>query len=268
MEFNFAANPTLDSVDAVPEPFRGAYQQGQDGKFTIRPEFAGFTAAVDGLNKALGAERTAHATTKKQPTAAAVLKDLGLGETLEDAQATLTGLRDQVAAKAQVDPAKIRAEIEATFQAEREQLTAANTQMEGTLIKHLIGNVAKSALAEHKGNELFLMPHIEKAAKVVKDDATGDYVVRVVDSEGQFRGDGKGGFMGVGDLVAEMKGNKIFGGAFESTQVPGGGNPRNPAPPAVARAAQARDGARDRTSTDKIAEGIGRLHQVGSLGAA
>ena len=132
--------------------------------------------------------------------------------------------------------------------------------METTLVEHLVGNVAKSAIAEHKGNELFLMPHIEKQAKVVKDEASGKYVVRVLDGEGQFRGDGKGGFMGVGDLVGEMKANKQFGGAFESTQT-GGGHQQNgrQVDRQTSQFQQQRDGQQGRTATDKIAGGLAAL---------
>lgn len=268
MEFNFAANPTLDSVDTVPEAFRGAYVQGEDGKFSVRPEVAGLASAMDGLNGALKKERDANKTLKQQPTAAAVLKELGLGETVEAAQTSLTDLRAQIAAKAQVDPAKIKSEIEATFQTERDGFKTQLSDMEATLVEHLVGNVAKSAIAEHKGNELFLMPHIEKAAKVVKDDASGKYVVRVVDGDGQFRGDGKGGFMGVSDLVGEMKANKLFGGAFESDQQGGGGKPATPTSRQATQFQQQREQQQGRSSTDKIAGGLQRLQQVGSLGAA
>lgn len=268
MEFNFAANPTLDNTDGVPEAFRGAYVQGDDGKFVIRPEVAGIVTAMDGLNGALKKERDANKTLKQQPTAAAILKELGLGDTVEDAQTAIADLRTQIAAKAQVDPAKIKSEIEQTFQTERDGFKTQLSEMEATLVEHLVGNVAKSALAEHKGNELFLMPHIEKAAKVVKDDATGKYVVRVIDGDGQFRGDGKGGFMGVGDLVAEMKANKMFGGAFESDQQGGGGRPATPASRQTTQFQQNREQQQGRSSTDKIAAGLDRLQKVGSLGAA
>lgn len=268
MEFNFAANPALDSVDTVPEAFRGAYVQGEDGKFSVRPEVAGLASAMDGLNGALKKERDTNKTLKQQPTATVVLKELGLGETVEAAQTSLTDLRAQLAAKAQVDPAKIKSEIEATFQTERDGFKTQLTDMETTLVEHLVGNVAKSAIAEHKGNELFLMPHIEKSAKVVKDDATGKYVVRVVDGDGQFRGDGKGGFMGVGDLVGEMKANKLFGGAFESEQQGGGGKPATPTSRQATQFQQQREQQQGRSSTDKIAGGLQRLQQVGSLGAA
>ena len=268
MEFNFAANPTVDSLDTVPEAFRGAYVAGDDGKFAIRPEVVGLTGALDGLNGALKKERDTTKQLKAQPTGAAILKNLGLGETEEAALTTITDLRAQVAAKAQVDPAKIRQEIEATFGTERTGFRTQLTDMEATLEEHLVGNVAKSAIATHKGNELFLMPHIEKAAKVVKDDATGKYVVRVVDGDGQFRGDGKGGFMGVDDLVGEMKANKQFGGAFESEQQGGGGGGSGTQPSRQAQQfQQQRSQSEGRSSTDKIAAGMSRLHQAGSLGA-
>lgn len=268
MEFNFAANQTVDSTDTVPEAFRGAYIPGEGdntGKFVLNPAIAGIATAMDGLNGALKKERTTVGELKKAKTADAVLKELGF-ESAEDATTKIGELRTQVAAKGQVDPAKIKADIEATFEAERTGFKTQLTEMETTLVEHLVGNVAKSAIAEHKGNELFLMPHIEKAAKVVKDDGTGKYVVRVLDADGQFRGDGKGGFMGVSELVGEMKANKQFGGAFESDQGGGGGRPGIPPSRGAQQHQQQREQREGRSSTDKIAAGIRSLEQRGFSG--
>lgn len=268
MEFTFSEKPTVDTLDDVPEAFRMVYVKGDDGKFSINPEMAGLTSALDGLNGALKRERGVSQTLRAQKDPAAQLKEIGF-DSFEAAKARIDELQTAVAAKAQVDPAKIRAEIEHTFVERENTLNGQLKAMETTLTEHLIGNVAKSAISEHKGNALFLMPHIERAAKVVKDDASGQYVVRVVDADGQFRGDGKGGFMGVGDLVGEMKANKSFGGAFESDQQGGTGGSGRPgtSPSRGAQQAAANREGNDRSSTDKIAGGLSRLQSVGSLGA-
>ncbi|MNV90886.1 hypothetical protein D3C71_1853110 [compost metagenome] len=87
--------------------------------------------------------------------------------------------------------------------------------------------------------------------------ADGDeYVVRVLDAAGDYRGDGKGGFMGVADLVRELKGSKDYGVAFES-EAPSGGGKGNPPPSRQVQQQQVRQQERESmTGTDKIAAGL------------
>jgi hypothetical protein len=267
MEFSFAANQTLDTLEGVPDSFQGAYEKNGEGKFVVKADVLALTTAFDGVSTALTKERGVTKTLRTQKDAAAQVKEVLGFDTLEAAKTKFDELTTQVASKANVDPAKIRSEIEATFQTEREGFKTELSAMESTLSSHLVGNVAKSALSAHKGNELFLMPHIEKAAKVVKDDTTGDYVVRVVDGDGQYRGDGKGGFMGVDDLVVELKKNKAFAGAFES-EANGGGHRQNgqPAPRGAQQQQRQRQEREGRSSTDKIASGIANLERGGFTG--
>lgn len=259
MEFNFTQNATVEDITVVPEAFRTAYVEA-DGKFTIDPKLAGFTSALDGLNVALKKERDANKTMKGQPTAQSVLEALGFAD-VDAAKTEIDGLKTTIAERAKVDPAKIKADIEATFNTREEGYKKALTDMEGTLFEHLVQNTARGALSEHKGNELFLMPHIERASKVVKDEATGKYVVRVVDSEGQYRGDGKGGFMGVSELVSELKANKSFAGAFESDQTTGGGRTTQQNRGAM-RDVVNRDSRGDKTGVGKIASGLSSLQRA------
>lgn len=260
MEFSFSQNQTVEDINAVPESFRGAYAQGQDGKYTVAPEFMGFATAIDGLNTALRRERDAHGNLKKQPTAAAVLEALGF-DSVDAAKGKYDELNQTIAERSKVDPAKIKKDIEATFETERQGFRTQLGGMEATLFKHLVQNTARGALSEHKGNELFLMPHIERQAKVVKDDS-GEYVVRVVDGEGQYRGDGKGGFMGVNDLVAELKANKAYAGAFESSNGGGGGGPQGQPPRTVVRNVIAGQNQDNKTGISKIASGLEALRRA------
>lgn len=261
MEFSFTQNPTVEDISTVPETFRPAYVKDADGKFNVNQDLVGLTTALDGLNGALKKERDAVKGLKGQPTAASVLEALGF-ENLEAAQEGINQLKTTVAERAKVDPAKIRQEIEATFTTKEQAFNTQLKDMESTLFEHLVQNTARGALAEHKGNELFLMPHIERATKVVKDEGTGKFVVRVVDGEGQYRGDGKGGFMGVTDFVGELKANKQFAGAFESTQQGGGGNPRTPQNRAAVRDVVTNTNQGEKSANDKIASGLAALHRA------
>lgn len=216
MEFDFTTNQTLEDVSKVPEQFRGAYVQGSDGVFVISDAAKGLVEAVTGLNKSLKASRN---ETKTLRTSTAdpktILADLGIeAEDMDGAKEAIEALRKQVAEKANVDPAKLRADIERGFQAKQAESDKKVQAMEGTLQRYLVQSAAAQALAAAKGNAELLLPHVAARAKVVQDGE--DYVVRIVDDAGDYRGDGKGGYMTVADLVAEMKGSSTFKQAFES----------------------------------------------------
>ncbi len=257
MEFDFSTNQQLDALDNVPEQFRGAYQQ-QDGKYTLNPTLKGITEAVDGLNKALKSERTAHGTLKAQKDVAAQVKE-ALGElginSLEDAKTRISELTATVAEKGKVDPAKIKAEIEATFASERQGFQTRIEKMQGTLDRYLIDNAATTALAAEKGNIELLLPHIKAKAKVVADG--DEFVVRVLDADGQYRGDGKGGFMSVADLVKELKGHASFKAAFASDAPTGGGlKDRTQQPSRTQQQMQRKAEGDARTPQDRIQAGL------------
>lgn len=226
-DFDLATSGTVDTLDTVPEQFRSLYAQGDGGKFVIGEMHKGVVEAVTGLSKALKAERGVSNGLKSQKDVGAAvaeaLKDFGITD-LDTAKAKLSELTEAVAKNSKVDPAKIKAEIEATFASERTGFEAKVSKMQATLDKHLVENAALSALSAHKGSPVLLLPAIKNAVKVVADGE--DYVVRVLDGDGQYRGDGKGGFMSVEDYVKELKSNKDYAAAFTS-DTPSGGGPRN-----------------------------------------
>ena len=93
--------------------------------------------------------------------------------------------------------------------------------MMGSLEAHLIDAEAAQAVAAMDGSRLLLLPHIRSRVKVVND--VGKYAVRVVDSEGDPRGNGSGGFMTIKDFVAELKSKSDFAGAFKPSGNTGSG---------------------------------------------
>ena len=79
----------------------------------------------------------------------ATLKEL-FGDDVEDVETAKTvaaTLREQAAANAKVDPAKIKADIERSFNTERENYKGQLGKMETTLSKHLVDNAAVTALS-------------------------------------------------------------------------------------------------------------------------
>jgi hypothetical protein len=254
MEWDFAANQSIDedTLAKAPEGYRGAYEKGDDGKYTISAAYKPFVDTVVGLGGALKNERLTSKGLKGQKDAVAVIKEQFGFDTVEEAKAKWDEMAQTIATNGKVDPAKIKADIQKGFDA---QLGAKDKEldgMRGTLSKYLVDNAAISALAELKGNQKLLGPVVKGMVELVKDG--DEYVVRVKDGQGDYRGDGKGGFLTVAGLVAEMKQDKDYAAAFES-EAPAGsdrqiGQPR----PGTSRPTGVRR--EDMSPTEMIAAGL------------
>ena len=256
MDFDFSANQTIDNDEAlanVPETYRGAYAKGADGKYAIADTHKPFVDTIVGLRGALSNERKSSKELKGQKDAVAVIKETFGFDTIEEAKAKYDELNKAVAEGAKVDPAKIKADIQASFDKVIATKDGELKGMTATLEKYLVKGAAATAIAAEKGNAVLLEPHISRLTKVVKDG--DEYVVRVLDAAGDYRGDGKGGFMGVEDLVKELKADKTFAGAFESDAL-GGAEDRQGRRPSDAQRQQRSTSTEDMSGTDMIAKGL------------
>lgn len=267
--FDFEKNLTVDDLNTVPEQFRGLYEKGQDGKFTV-------TAAAKPLVEAyVGQVKTVAATSKKakdfgdenakrRADAKAVedfVKSLGVefeeGKLTDALKAHVDALvsktKDGEAVKINMD--KIKAEADKRI---NEAVAAANAntaKMEQTLARYLIDNEAMAAITASKGSVELLLPHVKNHAKVVKD---GDnYVVRIVDAQGDAVPGQAGGFQGVTDFVKSMKTNPTFARAFDSEAAGGGGQK----PGAAAGKTQTTKPEGTKNPTDKIASGLAAMQK-------
>lgn len=222
MEFDFTTNQSLEDISVVPEQFRGAYAQGTDGVYAISETSKGLVDAISGLSKSLKAARR-DAAQKGAKVDFSQLADFGDFQDLDGVKAHLTDLQSQLAAAAggKVNLDKMKADMEKAFATKEQGYKDGSAKMQRTLEKYLIESTAVGALAANKGNAALLLPHVKNRVKVVEDGE--DYVVRVLDDAGDFRGDGKGGFMTIADLVTEMKSHKDFAAAFESEAPRGSG---------------------------------------------
>lgn len=264
MPFDFEANNKVDILEGVvPEKYHFLYAEVDggyeiaDGAKAIVADYVGTTKALDRAKadkKAAGDESAA----RRQSLAAydAIMDAIGLEEDARNAdglKAHIDGLISQVKGgkDIQVNIDKIKKDADRRI----EELTASKDadlqRMQGTLSRHLIGDVASRALADAKGAVDLLMPHIVQHCRVVQDGE--DYVVRVVDGQGDFRSNGAGGWMGVRDLVAEMKESSSFSRAFES-EAPSG----SAVPPGGARR-QAPPSQTEKTAIDKISSGLDKF---------
>lgn len=230
MEFDFTTNQTLEDISGVPEQFRGAYTLGPEGAYVLKDDVKPLAEAISGLNRSLKAARNEAKTLRSSAVdPKAILADLGLtdADDVEKGREAIAAMQRQIAEKANIDPAKLRADIERAYQAKEQEANKKLEAMSGTLQRYLVQSAATQALAAAKGNADLLLPHVASRAKVVQDG--DDYVVRILDEAGDYRGDGKGGFMTVADLVAEMKTSTVYRQAFESEAPRGTGAKPNTA---------------------------------------
>lgn len=255
MEFEFLKNPTVDSLDKVPEQFRGLYGEGEGG-FVLGENYKGVATAVDGLNKSLKAARRDADEAKRNRPDLSGFSAIGqlLGIEGDDATnpETLRGAIEKVISESKdgkVNWEKMKRDLEGGFNTKLQAKDGELQSMGKTLQKYLVTTAAVQAIAAHKGVPDLLLPHIQSKTKVIKDGE--DYVVRVVDESGDPRGNASGGFMTVEDLVKELKSSPTFGRAFESEAPAGGGaKPGNQGKPKPQN--------RELSPTEKIAAGLAK----------
>lgn len=235
MEFDFAANTTVDDPQLVPEAFRAIYVE-KDGAHSIAENYLPLANLASGLQKSLKAAREDAKKAKTSTVDLSALAEFGAtpAEIAEAVKTQIGTLNDQLSKGLKLDPEKIKAEVAATFTTQIKQRDDQLVAMNSTLSKHLVTAEAIRAIAIEKGVPELLMPHINSQAKVVRNG--DEYSVAVVDKDGDARISGiTGQPMTLHDLVKEMKSNAVFGRAFESEAASGGGarqsnqNTRTPA---------------------------------------
>jgi len=256
MDFEFAQSTEVDTLDRVPEHFRGFYAES-NGKFVVNEALKAAGLAVDGLNRSLKAARIDATNARKN--APDLSPWLALGQDLEiegdvtpeAIRDSITGLRDKVgkndASKVNYD--KLVGNLKTAHAQALQGKDGEIQSMEGTVKKYLINGDATRAIAAQKGAPELLLPVIQQQCKVIKDG--DEYTVRVLDAQGEPRGDGKGGFMTVADLVTELKASPIYGRAFDS-ELPQGQGGKKPG----SSSGQVTPPGQVKTSLDKLSAGL------------
>jgi hypothetical protein len=247
MDFDFSP---VDSVDKVPAQFKPLYSQqaGQDGKFTVDPNFAPIAEAINGFNKSNKTLREQLKTVK--PTDLSPLAEYGdspesIAAAVQAKIAEASGTKGVEVAK-QVDAAK--AAIVEANRKELEKRDTRNQALQTQLYGLIVDNAATAAVAELKGVPELLLPFIKQQVKVVEQD--GAFHAHVIDGKGEVRYGVTGSPMTIKELVVEMKAQEKYGRLFESETPPGGGfrpgggtQPRQPTQEA-------------KSATSKIAAGL------------
>lgn len=258
MEFKFADNKTVASLDKVPEQFRGAYEDAGDGTFKLSDGATWAATAIDSLNGSLFNARNENnrlVETKNELTTS-ITAFKALGDDAVAVAATIKKLEDAatkggenkvdleaIRKEAQENLDKVMADNKAELEKERSagRRTHAESQINGALVEHKV----RSNMAP------FLRDHVVKNVDVVLGD-DGTFVARVKGPDGNHRSDGVGGFMTVQSLIKEMRGQEEFGAFFEGDGQSGSGTP----PGAGTGTPPGDSGGKGRSAMDKISSGL------------
>lgn len=279
MPFDFETNNSVADITTVPENYRGLYVEGQDDKgdkvFNITDAAKGLVADYIGTSKTLVQTRADKKAASDESASRRVTKksvmdfvsnlgveDVNEDEPLDALTMYITNLTEQVKGGKQIkiDLDKIKAESKRLLDEAVAAEVAKTGKMQGSLERYLVGEAAGAAISDAKGSRELLLPIVKESVRVVQDGE--DFVVRVVDVDGDFRSDGAGGWMGIGALVAEMKTNERYARAFESEAPAGTG-----AKPGAAQQKTPRNNG-EMTPAQKIASGLNKgQHQRGGTTA-
>lgn len=256
--------------DAMPDDVKPYYEKGADGKYAVSAVALPLVDTLLGVVAGIRDERgkvtrlNGENATRRVLTDAfeAMAAELGLkvedGKTVADAIKThvdaLT-LATKNGSQIKIDLEKVKADFKIELANALKTKDTELTGMRGSLEKHLVDAAATAALAAEKGNTLLLMPHVKAQVKVVAD-AEGNYGVRVVDAQGNVRFGANAQEMGIADLVTEMKANKTFAGAFESTQAAGTGTKPGQVPAQMRVAGKGELSADDKMKVGLAARGV------------
>lgn len=226
-DFTFPAD--VDDPAALPPEVRSLYIKQTDGKHVIDPTMRK-RLDTSGLSKSLDSERK---KSKDHERFVLGFRALGLGDTPEEALEAITRARDDAddgsasgdRKVVQLDQlrAKLKEEFETTLKTEVGKKDEQLTKMQRTLHKNFVEREAIAALAKLKGSSDLLLPHVVGRLSLV-EDSNGEFVVRVVDKDGDPVGDGLGGFKTAETLVSEMRSDERYARAFEATGKSGSGS--------------------------------------------
>ncbi len=270
MEFDFEKNPTVETMEVVPEKYRGLYAEITEGDnvghFALSEAAKGLVTDYSGLARSAAGLRQEKKTAsdesaKRRHEIKGVTDSLtGLGVEIGEEgmipaiEAFVASLQDQVkgGAKHQVDLDKIKQQFAQQLADGKVENEKSQAGMLATLTRHMVIGDAKAAIAEAKGSIPLLLPLVTGQSVVVPSEDGTDFVVRIKDPDGTFRLDAAGIPLTIKGLVTDMKTKEEFQRAFESEVKPGTGSP----PGGMQRQVSQRAGTPEMTSVEKIRAGL------------
>lgn len=207
----------VKSLDAVPENLRELYVEQEDGRFKLD---ADGVEDIGGLKSALQKEREQN---QKLRTSADKYKNVDPDKYNEMIAAADEAERKRLTAEGNFTA--LTEQMKTAHKTELERERAEKAGLLGEIERRAIDGEAIVELTAAKGKVKLLLPHVKSQARVRKTD-TGVYVTEVIDGNGNVRiADGAGTPMTIKQLVAEMKGQDDFAGAFMADDKSGGGAP-------------------------------------------
>jgi uncharacterized phage infection (PIP) family protein YhgE len=241
--FDLEKHSVVESLENVPEGFRGIYEEQDDGTFQFAEHARELIQQNIQIRKALQKERKL-----KTPTADySALADYGTTpEELADAFRQRDDHIAELSKKRDIDPAKIRADADAEFTRKyQKQIDDANslvTNLTQQLEQVMVANEI-AAVANEFGGPLHLWAPILKQS--LRTEYEEDrYHVFVVDQDGERRYNVNSSYMTIRDLAEEMERDSKYAALFPSKTANGTGTPSpRQSPTERARAAENLKGA-------------------------
>lgn len=221
----------VTTLDDVTDEHKDLYVADKDADGKDR-----FKLDAEGLEDVTGLKRTLTATRTELRTAKARVKPLEGLEEDEDVDAIITAGRQAIEAQRTGAPIpaveSVKTQMTAAHNKEVKKLNARIEGMNSALRDALIESAAVSAITdpEMKGNKTLLLPHIKTVTDIVEieDGEKIRYEARVFDkpataTDRQERVDPQGKPLTVKALVAELRENSEYSGAFEGSGASGSG---------------------------------------------
>ena len=260
MDFSFADNKEVQSLEKVPTDFQGLYKQDGE-KYVLDTENASTKSAVSAitrLNEALKASRAEAKSFKGQKVDLSSLLEFGTSpeEILAGFKSKTEELEGKLAGndEAKLNLDKIREDLAKAHVKDMEGLKIKNDTLGSQLNKVMVESVAKSAVNEAKGDVDLLMPFVTTQVRNVEEN--GEFKVFVVDPQGDKRYSGVTGEpMNIVELVAEMKGSEKYAKLFTSEQKSGGGMPPGASNKSLGTQ---KPNQAELSPTDKISQGLAK----------
>lgn len=271
--WDFITNATVDTIETVPDEHQAYYVEDKAaGKFVLKADIVPLATALTNTQKSLTkANLTRKEDGKKDATrrvALDTIKNIFTEVGVEFEDDDVAKIPDVLKAKVtelvesgksgkdnKVDIAKVRTAMEGQITNLKKEFEVEKTGLMKSIEKLTIDNVAISALTEagviETGPEL-LIPKVRSSVKVVKND-DGDYVARVIDTDGTPKVNSTGSEMSLKDLVGELK--TKYPAMFKSKELGGGGSQSQATKPG----AKAVGGKGEMSSVDKIAGGLNTI---------
>jgi len=238
------ARLTADEFESLSDEVKKHYVKGDGDVYQLSVDAVGGLqlADVGKLQKALSAERTKvkDLGTQLQPYRDPESGDLIDAEAARDAMSRIAEIGDDatVDEKVQQTLAVKEKQLQDKFKGEQTQLVKKyedaqksldeqNKQLLTQLQQSLVDQAAVKAIADAQGSVELLLPIVRTSARMVKDDSTGQFTVRIVDDQGTERLSQKAGTgtepMQIAEFVERLREDERYGRAFNADGTSGSG---------------------------------------------